>query len=291
MEGLSYQLKSKSMFFIPTPTTNKQIIKQTKLFTKIQRIMSKTHLQLKRALRAALFVLLLCVAGMTKSLAQNITFADDNVKAICVANWDTDGDGELSYAEAAVVTDLGEVFKRKSSITSFNELQYFMGLTSLGYQVFAWCTSLVSITIPNSVTNIGYNAFFDCWSLVSVNIPYSVTSISTAAFEMCSSINQIIVDAENPVYDSRENCNAIIETTTNKLILGCQNTIFPSSVTIINGGSFRGCLGLTSVTIPSTIDSITGNPFTSCYNLEEIIVNTNNVAFDSRGDCNALASL
>ena len=216
-----------------------------------------------------------------------ISFADANVKAICVANWDTNGDEELSYNEAAAVTDLGDTFRHNEDIISFDELQYFTGLTSIGYEAFAWCNSLVSIIIPNTVTSIGFEAFFDCWSLASITIPYSVTSISTP-FEMCESMSQIVVDAANPIYDSRENCNAIIETNTNKLIFGCKNTIFPSSVTIIESGAFRGCIELTSVTIPSTIDSITGNPFTSCYNLAEIIVEEGNVSFDSRNNCNAI---
>ena len=90
--------------------------------------------------------------------AESITFADADVKAICVENWDTDGDGELSMEEAAAVTDLGDVFQYQEDISSFNELQYFTGLTSIGKETFSCCWSLSSITIPNSVTSIGeYN--------------------------------------------------------------------------------------------------------------------------------------
>lgn len=119
-----------------------------------------------------------------------ITFADEQVKALCVANWDTNGDGELDMSEAASVTDLGEVFSG-SAITSFDELQYFTGLWSIGRSAFYDCSSLTSITIPNCVTTIGYGAFEGCSSLTSVNIPNSVTSIGEYAFSNCSGLTSV----------------------------------------------------------------------------------------------------
>ena len=98
-----------------------------------------------------------------------IVFADANVKSICVANWDTNGDGELSYAEAAKVTSLGNVFKNNTDIQSFNELQYFISLGSIGEQAFYGCTELTQITIPESVTTVGSKAFWNCPALQTVN--------------------------------------------------------------------------------------------------------------------------
>lgn len=97
-----------------------------------------------------------------------ITFADPKVKAICVTNWDTSGDGELSKAEAAAVTSLGDLFMGNSEITSFDELQYFTGLTTIPDYAFGGCWSLKSIRLPKSLTSIGEYAFEDCTSLETV---------------------------------------------------------------------------------------------------------------------------
>ena len=114
----------------------------------------------------------------------NINFADENVKALCVANWDTDQNGKLSYEEAAAVKDLQKVFTCNSDITSFDELQYFTGLTSIGVQAFYNCTGLTSVTIPNSVTVLDDYSFYNC-SMTSVTIPNSVTTINKGAFWSC----------------------------------------------------------------------------------------------------------
>ena len=99
---------------------------------------------------------------VTVTVTAPIEFADANVKAICIANWDINKDGELDYDEAATVKSLGNVFKGKESITSFNELQYFTGLLAINNGTFSGCTGLTSITIPNSVTSIGADAFSGC---------------------------------------------------------------------------------------------------------------------------------
>ena len=121
----------------------------------------------------------------------NISFADANVKAICVANWDTSGDGELSYAEAEAVKDLGRVFSNNNNITSFDELQYFTGLQSIGQFAFYRCTGLTSINIPNSVTTIAAMAFSGCSGLTSIKIPNSVTTIDYQAFSNCRGLTSI----------------------------------------------------------------------------------------------------
>ena len=215
---------------------------------------------------------------------ENINFADAEVKAICVKNWDTNGDGELSKAEAAAVTSLGTVFKG-TSITTFDELQYFTSLTAIGDFAFQHCSyltsvripayvikigsyafhllrSLKNITFPNSLESIGECAFSGC-GLTCLNLPISLKTISRWAFEACSSITSISVSNGNKYLDSRDNCNAVIESSSNTLILGCKNTDIPSSVTSIENTAFSDC-GLTNITIPNSVISIGYGAFYGC---------------------------
>ena len=166
------------------------------------------------------------------------------------------------------------------------------GITTIGDNAFYGYTSIASIEIPNSVTNIGYYAFMNCSSLTSaripnsvntiergafarcgftnIEIPSSVTSIEEGAFFACRKLASITVDENNSVYDNRNNCNAIIETKSNKLIAASQNTVIPNDVTIIDNYTFGECYNKTSITIPNSVTTIGVHAFNSCINLESI---------------------
>ena len=144
------------------------------------------------------------------------------------------------------------------------------------------------ITIKDGTLGITSYAFSDCFNLTSVIIPNSMICIGEYAFSSCSGLTSIVVESGNQKYDSRNSCNAIIETSSNTLILGCMNTIIPNSVTSIGSGAFNECNGLTAINIPNSVNYIDGNAFTNCSGLTSINVESGNSQYDSRNSCNAI---
>lgn len=232
-----------------------------------------------------------------KEIKEIICFADDNVKTICLANWDTNSDGELSKEESAAVTDLGDAFKSNTTITSFNELEYFTGLTSIPDNAFKDCTNLTAIKIPCNVGSIGSYAFWTCTSLESIAIPASVTSIATGAFNFCNGMNRV-------EFASIERLCSInfADYDSNPLLYGdhlyiagneVTDLVIPVGVTSIGQYAFLGWDGLLSATIPEGVTSIGYRAFQYCANLRRINIPS---SVSSIGDlafeyCNNLYSI
>ena len=159
---------------------------------------------------------------------------------------------------------------------------------SIGSYAFEYCSSLTSVTIPNSVTSIGDSAFKDCSALTSVVIGAGVQNEypgylgdgTRGWFTNCPNVETIIVDDNNPIYDSRYNCNALIHTSTNALLWGCSNTNIPNSVEYIEQYAFKGCKNIDTIVIPESIISIGKKAFEGC-SFPTVIWEANNYATDN----------
>lgn len=142
----------------------------------------------------------------------------------------------------------------------------------IGDRSFAGCEQLQSISLPSGLTEIQAWAFGNCIAIHDIYIPQNVSTIMDGPFSGCSNLNTIVVDSSNPNYDSRNNCNGIIETSTNTLIAGVQATIIPNTVTAIGTRAYYGMGNLTSVEIPSSVTRIATEAFGFNYSLNTITI-------------------
>lgn len=147
--------------------------------------------------------------------------------------------------------------------------------------------------VKHKVTSINEYTFGGCSEVTSITIPKSVTSIGNCVAPDCDKLVSIIVDSENPVYDSRNNSNAIIETETNRLIQGCNTTVIPETVTTIGQYSFSYCNLLATISVPDSVKSIEKRAFDSCENLTSITIPNSVTSIDSDAFewCSSLTSI
>ena len=203
-------------------------------------------------------------------------FGEDNVEVTYFGRWPGG-----SYSGAVVIPETVE----------YNGMTYHV--TRIGVSAFAECPSLTSISIPESITHIGSRAFWGCSSLEYVYIPKSVTKIESAAFAGCSALNAIDVPKTNEVYNSHDNCKAIVETATNTLIAGCKNSRINISVEHIAEYAFYGCTGLTEISIPMSVETIGAEAFSGCTSLKSIKIpnTTYNIEGQAFYGCSSLTSV
>ena len=168
----------------------------------------------------------------------------------------------------SLISIADETFKGCTGLTSITIPSSVMTIDN---SAFYNCSNLTSVTIPDYVRSIGNEAFFGCEKLTSVKIPKSVSNIGNKIFGACSSLASIEVESGNDKYDSRENCNAVIETASNTLIATCKNTVIPNTVTSIGNQAFYSS-DITSITIPNSVTSIGREAFAYCDNLASITI-------------------
>ena len=238
--------------------------------------------------------LLLLVVMLLPMVASAYNIAARNADGVTIYyNWNSDKTKLVVTYCGSYYNSYDEYYGNVVIPESVNYDGKNIPVTSIGYEAFRDCYSLTSVTIPNSVTSIGGSAFYNCSDLTSITIPNSVTSIGYGAFSGCSGLTSLLVDTDNTVYDSRNNCNAIIETGSNTLIFGCKNTTIPNSLTCIGNGAFMDCFGLTSITIPNSVTSIGKYAFDHCSGLTSItipnsVTSIGEYAFDH---CSGLTSI
>lgn len=159
-------------------------------------------------------------------------------------------------------------------------------VTSIGEGAFEYCYKLSSITLPPKVESIGNGAFSDCNGLTSITIPSSVRKIEKWAFN-CGNLNSIIVESGNVFYDSRNNCNAIIQKSNNKLITGCKNTSIPTNVELIGVAAFEDCEDMSIMTIPNSVRRIYERAFSGCPSLTSVVIGSGITRIDEKAFANS----
>lgn len=191
-----------------------------------------------------------------------------------VVNAETIGDFGFNLDPATKTAELTEYFGSATEVVIPESVTYggvSYSVVSLGDWAFEYSSNLESVIFPSTLTHIGNSCFVSCKSLKSIEIPSSVIKIETCCFSGCTDLESITVDKNNTVYDSRDNCNAIIETSTNTLLHSCKATVIPQTVRSLGESCFDSST-FTSIVIPSSVTSLGDWAFGYSSNLESIVL-------------------
>jgi hypothetical protein len=194
-------------------------------------------------------------------------------------NKDTGGQPISSYSGDIIIPEF----------VSYQSSNYTV--TTLGSNVFYYC-NINSLQMPNTIKTIESEAFCNT-TINSLTIPKNVETINQNAFYRCRGLNSIVVDKGNSIYDSRNNCNAIIETSSDKLLLGCYTTVIPNDVKAIEQSAFHLCEQLKKIVIPNSVTSIGRQAFQGCTQLESVTLSENLTEIPSQlfYDCTSLKKI
>lgn len=183
-------------------------------------------------------------------------------------------DEYLDQAKSLIIKNIrwikSETFENCKNVTTVTfDPSGNLDVESIGDYAFKGCSSLKTIIIPQYVSEMGNYVFQDCTNLESIRISASVSKIGSRVFAGCPNLKSIVVEEGNKKYDSRENCNAIVETATNTLVCGTENSTIPTTITAIGGGAFAET-GLKNFVIPEGVTSIQYGAFENCQNLKSV---------------------
>lgn len=213
-----------------------------------------------------------------------IVFADAQVKSACVEALDDNSDGEVSFREAAALTDLNAIALKGKSISSFDEFQYFTSVSTVPYEYFK-NSYLESIKLPPSLETIGESSFAYCLCLTEIEIPASVKEIEKFAFCYCSNLKRVTLpeSLNNIQQQAFRSCYALWQINIPQSLTELSDWLFyqcrslssitlPENLLYIRSGVFEDCDALTEVTVPSEVKVIGDNAFSDCESLERVFV-------------------
>ncbi|MCR5312596.1 MAG: leucine-rich repeat domain-containing protein [Bacteroidaceae bacterium] len=241
-------------------------------------------------------------------------------KTVCVTYPFGMENSKTKYKGNVVIPDSVVYGKNKYAVTAVGDSAFFNceslksvtfcdDIRTIGKSAFESCKVLANVTLPEALTTISSHAFENCLNFTKIFIPANVRKIETLAFGYLSNVEKISVDENNIYYNSKNNCNAIIETSSRSLVCGCMNTVIPANIKTIKEHAFNLCTGLKEVTLPEGLRNIGTQAFWGASNLTKLTIPStvteigiqaftngpkyievaeDNSVFDSRENCNAI---